>query len=168
MADSDWQHLTRSLQPEYSRFRVSERILLTGHSHQAWPDRALEGQMRAFEDAAAHVDDKWSAAFAQAERVRQGYQAMMDDPAGDYVLGPNTQELLVRWLSALPLDSKPRLVTTDGEFHSMRRLLDRLSETSVEIVRVAAEPVSSLTERLADALDDQTAAMHCAWDRRPM
>ena len=28
------------------RFRVAERLLLTGHSHQAWPDVALEGQRR--------------------------------------------------------------------------------------------------------------------------
>src|SRR5207253_9462748 len=28
----------------YSRFRVAERMLLTGHSHQAWPDVGFEGQ----------------------------------------------------------------------------------------------------------------------------
>ena len=27
----------------YSRFRVAERLLLTGHSHQAWPDGGFEG-----------------------------------------------------------------------------------------------------------------------------
>ena len=41
------------LAPHYSRFRVGERLLLTGHSHQAWPDRAFEGQTRAWFDAAA-------------------------------------------------------------------------------------------------------------------
>jgi len=25
----------------YSQFRVAERLLLTGHSHQAWPDRGF-------------------------------------------------------------------------------------------------------------------------------
>ena len=33
-----------ALAPHYSRFRVGERLLLTGHSHQAWPDVALEGR----------------------------------------------------------------------------------------------------------------------------
>ena len=50
----------------YSRFRVTERVLLTGHSHQAWPDAGFEAQQRAWLDAAALVDDKWDEAARQA------------------------------------------------------------------------------------------------------
>ncbi|MEM7609394.1 MAG: kynureninase, partial [Myxococcota bacterium] len=50
----------QSLRPFYGRFLDADRILLTGHSHQAWPDVAREGVLQAFDDAAAHVDDKWS------------------------------------------------------------------------------------------------------------
>ena len=32
-----------ALAPHYSRFRVAERLLLTGHSHQAWPDCGFAG-----------------------------------------------------------------------------------------------------------------------------
>ena len=39
----------------YSRFRVADRVLLTGHSHQAWPDVAFEAQQRAWLDAAEFV-----------------------------------------------------------------------------------------------------------------
>ena len=42
----------------YSRFEVSDRLLLTGHSHQAWPDRGFDGQRRAWFDAAEHLDEK--------------------------------------------------------------------------------------------------------------
>ena len=49
---------------------------------------------------------------------------------------PNTHELVVRLLSALPLRARPRLVTTDGEFHTIRRQLDRLAEEGLEVVRV--------------------------------
>ena len=35
---------------------------------------------------------------------------------------------------ATPILERPRLVTTHGEFHSIRRQLDRLEETGVEIV----------------------------------
>ena len=52
----------------YSRFRVGERLLLTGHSHQAWPDVALQGQLDAFLDAAEGVDTKWGRAFAVADQ----------------------------------------------------------------------------------------------------
>lgn len=155
----EWQDRARDLQKHYRKFAVGERILLTGHSHQAWPDVAFEGQMQAIEDAALHVDDKWGPAFDKAERVRAGFASILRDETGEYTLGQNTQELLVRWLSALPLDKKPRIVTTDGEFHSMHRLLDRLNETPVEIVKVAADPVSTLAERLAGELNGQTAAV---------
>ena len=59
-----------ALAPHYSRFRVADRLLLTGHSHQAWPDVALEGQLEAFTDAAEAVDTKWERAFRRADQVR--------------------------------------------------------------------------------------------------
>ena len=45
--------IAERLKPHYSRFRVAERLLLTGHSHQAWPDVGFEGVVEAWEDAAA-------------------------------------------------------------------------------------------------------------------
>ncbi|MFC3853116.1 kynureninase [Salinispirillum marinum] len=158
----DWSDTARHLQQHYQTFNVSDRILLTGHSHQAWPDVAREGQLLAFEHAALHVDDKWQHAFIQAEQVRKGFAERLGDSRGEYVLGQNTQELLVRWLSALPLISKPHIVTTDGEFHSMRRLLARLNETDITVTRVATEPVDTLAERLWHACTEQTAALLCS------
>ena len=148
-----------ALAPHHARFRVAERLHLTGHSHQAWPDAGFEAQQRAWLDAAELADEKWPAAFARADRVRAGYRALLDDPGGDYALGENTFELLLRFLSALPLRARPRLVTTDGEFHTIRRLTDRLEESGIEIVRVHTEPEETLAERLADATDDRTAAV---------
>jgi len=141
----------------YSQFRVAERLLLTGHSHQAWPDRGFEGQKAAWLDAARYVDDKWEQAFVRAERVREGFAALLDDRDGDLALGANTHELVVRLLSALPLAARPRLVTTDGEFHSIRRQLDRLEEAGLTVVRVPERPLDSLAGRLAAAVDDGTA-----------
>ena len=156
-----FEELTASPNPlagHYRRFRVAERLLLTGHSHQAWPDRAEAGHRRAWQDAAELVDGKWERAFERAERVRAGFRHLMDDPEGRYSLAGNTHDLLVRFLSALPLAERPRLVTTDGEFHSSRRQLDRLEEAGIEIVRLASAPAESVGERLAAAIDDRTAA----------
>jgi kynureninase len=146
-----------ALAPHYSRFGVSERLLLTGHSHQAWPDRGFEGQQAAWQDAARFVDDKWDQAFAQADRVRQGFVDLLGDAGGGIALGANTHELLVRLISALPLGTRPRLVTTDGEFHSIRRQLDRLEEEGLAVVRVPEAPLESLAARLSRAVDDRTA-----------
>ncbi|HKY68701.1 MAG TPA: hypothetical protein VJM49_20105 [Acidimicrobiales bacterium] len=148
-----------ALAPHYGRFAVAERVLLTGHSHQAWPDVARDGLVEAYDDAAAAVDDKWERAAAKADEVRAGLRVWLADPDGEIALAESTHELVVRLLSGLGLTrGRPRLVTTDGEFHSLRRQLDRLAEEGVEVVRVPVDPVATLAERVADAVDDRTAA----------
>jgi len=147
------------LAPHYSRFRVAERLLLSGHSHQAWPDVALEGQIAAFEDAARAVDDKWELAFAQADQVRAGYARLLGEPAEQIALGPSTHDLLIKLVSGLDFRRRPRLVATGGEFHSLRRQLARLAEEGVDVTLVPTRPVDTLAERLADATDDRTLAV---------
>ena len=148
-----------ALAPHYSRFRVAERLLLTGHSHQAWPDVALEGQIEAFTDAAGAVDDKWDRAFAKADEVRAGFRRLLGDPGGDIAFGSNTHELVIRFLSALDVRRRRKLVTTDGEFHTLRRQLGRFAEEGIDVVRMPASPAETLAARLADAIDDRTAAV---------
>ncbi len=141
-----------SLGPHYTRFRVQERLLLTGHSHQAWPDCAERGQVAAWDDAAAFVDDKWERAFEKAELVRKGWARLLGDDEGSIALGASTHEVLVRLLSALPLRERPRIVTTDGEFHSLRRQLARLEEEGLEVVRVPSEAPDLVAELVVTAL----------------
>ncbi len=149
------------LRPHYRAFLgSSERVLLTGHSHQAWPDVAREGVLEAFDDAARLVDDKWGPAFERAAALRSyvAEQLVGATPA-EIALGQNTHELVTRFLSALDLKARPRLVTTSGEFHSMHRQLTRLAEAGVEVVRVPAAPLDSLSARISGALDERTAAV---------
>ncbi|HWZ27817.1 MAG TPA: hypothetical protein VNX15_04600 [Gemmatimonadales bacterium] len=148
-----------ALTHQYSRFRVTDRVLLTGHSHQAWPDAGFEGQMRAWTDAAELVDDKWERAFTMASAVRRGFARLLHDDSDHIALGASTHDLLIRFLSALPLKTRPRLITTDAEFHSLRRQLDRLGEEGIAIVRVPARPVSSLVERVRKEITPATAAV---------
>jgi kynureninase len=147
------------LAEHYTRFRVGQRLLLTGHSHQAWPDCAERGQLLAWQDAADHVDAKWERAFERADGVRRGFARLLDCDPGGISLGASTHELVVRWLSALPLRERPRLVTSDAEFHSLRRLLARLEQEGIEVVRVAARPAASIGERLACEVSDRVAAV---------
>ena len=149
-----------ALARHYARFRVEERLLLTGHSHQAWPDVGFEGQVGAWADAAELVDEKWDRAFAKADRVRRGFARLLGARRDEVALAPNTHELVARFLSALPLERRPRLITSDGEFHTIRRQLDRLAEVGrLEVVKVAAEPVATLAERLASEVTDRAAAV---------
>ena len=156
---SDFDSLAKKLAPHYSKFDVSNRLLFTGHSHQAWPDVAAEGVQQGFEAAARHVDDKWGVAFEQAEHLRGYLRKWYDDPDGRYCLAENTHLLLVSWLSSLDLKNKPKIISTTGEFHSMYRQLHRLEEEGVEVVWLDPEPSDTFMDRLASHADDQTAAI---------
>ena len=113
LAPEDLRRAPNPLAADYAMFGVAERLLLSGHSHQAWPDVALEGQVEAFDDAATAVDDKWERAFAKADELRAGVGALLGDPGASIALGQSTHELVLRFLSALDLRARPRLVTTD-------------------------------------------------------
>jgi kynureninase len=148
------------LAKHYSAFRVSERLLLTGHSHQAWPDVGREGVVEAWDDAALLTDEKWERAFEKAERVRNGFRSLLGEPGAEIALDQNTFGLILRFLSALDLRRRPRLVTTDGEFHTLRRLMTRLAEEDLlDVVLEPARPAETLAERLAAEADRTTGAV---------
>ena len=151
---------TNQITQHYKRFNVTERTLLTGHSHQAWPDVAFEGQQQAFIDASRLVDDKWNLAFEKADKLKTFYANLLgEQTASNYALASNTHDLLVRFLSALDWKKTRRIVTTDGEFHSMRRQLSRLQEEGVEVIRVAVSPAETLTERMLKEVTENTSAV---------
>lgn len=139
--------LAEHLQPHYSHFDVANRLLFTGHSHQAWPDVALEGLKESFEVSARKVDNKWDIAFQKTEQLRDYLRNYYDDPNGRYCLSENTHHLLVAWLSSFDWKDTPRVITTDGEFHSMSRQLRRLQEEGLQISLVDAE-----SEHIADQI----------------
>jgi len=148
------------LRAHYAAFTKPGRVLLTGHSHQAWPDAAREGMIEAFDDAAAHVDDKWERAFAAADAVRDEVAARVGARADEIALGASTHDLLLRMLSAFDLAGRPHLVTTRGEFHSITRQLERLDEDRViRVTWVDPHPVSTLAERLGAEIGPKTAAV---------
>ncbi len=148
-----------SLRPHYSAFLSRDRVLLTGHSHQAWPDVARAGVLESFDLAAAHVDDKWGAAAEAADAVRDAVVEQIGGRREEIALAQSSHELVTRFLSGLPLRARPRIVTTSGEFHSASRQLRRLAEEGVELVVVPIAPVGTLAERVAKEVDARTAAV---------
>jgi selenocysteine lyase/cysteine desulfurase len=140
-----------TLREHYTAFLRPGRILLTGHSHQAWPDVARQAQLEAFDVAAEHVDDKWGDALGVADELRAFVAARIGAEASEIALASNTHELVARFLSAMP-EGRRHVVTTTGEFHSARRQLARLGESGLEVDWVEALPAASLAERLAARL----------------
>src|SRR5207249_271267 len=55
--------------------------------------------------------------------------------------------------------SRPRLITSGAEFHTLRRQLARLDEEWLDVIRLPVDPVETLSERMAAAVDEQTSAV---------
>lgn len=144
----------------FTRFLAAagERLHFAAHSHHFWPDAAFEAQARAFDDAARLVDGKWELVFGELwprAAAHVARQLALPDPA-TVCFGPNVHDFLVRILSALDGGRPWRVLTTDGEFHSFRRQMDRLVEAGrAECDVVATEPFDTLAERFAEALEHQ-------------
>jgi selenocysteine lyase/cysteine desulfurase len=141
---------TLDLSAHFSRFRaVPGRIHLAAHSHHYWPDVTREAHMLAWDDACRLADEKWGHVFGEViPAVQQGIAAVLNlpDPAS-IAFAPNTHDFVRRLVSALP--PRPRILTTDGEFHSFARQAARLEEEGlIAVERVAHEPVGTLPDRL--------------------
>jgi kynureninase len=141
------------LSAHFTRFRaVPGRIHLAAHSHHYWPDVTREAHMLAWDDACRFADEKWGHVFGDVVPAVQGGIAAilsLPDPA-TVAFAPNTHDFVRRLISALP--PKPRILTTDGEFHSFARQAARMEEEGLIVVeRVPHEPVATLPERFRHA-----------------
>ncbi|MBX3563190.1 MAG: aminotransferase class V-fold PLP-dependent enzyme [Sphingomonas sp.] len=122
-----------------------ERLHFAAHSHHLWPDASYVGQLAAWDDAARLADRKWERVMGEIWPAAQAHVAAelnLPDP-NTIVFAPNTHDLLLRIVSALP--NRPlRILTSDGEFHSFRRQAARWEEAGTAIVeRVPIERLPS-------------------------
>ena len=124
------------------------RLHFAAHSHHLWPDASFDGQQAAWDDAARLADHKWDRVMGEVWPEAQGHIATeLKLPSPDsIVFAPNTHELLVRVLSAMGRD-RPRVLASDGEFHSFRRQSARWAEAGV----ITLETVATDEARFADA-----------------
>jgi selenocysteine lyase/cysteine desulfurase len=151
--------LALQLHPHYSDFQVAERLLFTGHSHQAWPNVAKQGLLECYHDAAELVDEKWGKAFERVNVLRNYLRNWYKDPSGKYTPASSTHDLLIKWLSALHLKEGDEIVTTGGEFYSVFRQLKALEEIGVHIRWVDTTEYQTIDERLYAAIHPDTKAV---------
>jgi selenocysteine lyase/cysteine desulfurase len=105
------------------------RLHFAAHSHHLWPDASYQGHLAAWDEAARLADLKWEQIFAEVIPEAQRHIAAelhLPDPAS-IAFAPNTHDLLVRIVSAMPA-ARPRVLASDGEFHSFRRQSLRWAE----------------------------------------
>ena len=144
------------LRAHFSRFLGADpgRLHFAAHSHHPWPDATRDAQLAAWDAAARLQDGKWEEVLGPLWRRCQGHVARhtgLPDPA-TVAFAPNTHEFAARILSCLPVRRVPRVLTTDGEFHSFARQAARLEEDGLlAVTRVPAEPGPDCLPRLVEA-----------------
>lgn len=139
----------------YSRFLNTNpnRLHFAAHSHHLWPDVSRDAHISYWDDAATYIDDKWDKIFNEVIPTAQNHIAsilQLSDPK-QIAFAPNTCEFVNRLISCFASGKKMTILTTDGEFHSFRRISERLQELShVEVIRIPVDPFSSFEARFLE------------------
>jgi selenocysteine lyase/cysteine desulfurase len=125
------------------------------HSHHYWPDVTREATLQYWDDSAKYVDDKWDYFFAAKVPTAQRLIAEVLNLTypGQIVFAPNTHEFILRLLSCFDPLKPIRILTSDSEFHSFERQINRLSEESrVQVEKIATESFWNFEERFKERL----------------
>ncbi len=131
------------------------------HSHHFWPDVTREGMLEYWEDSAKLVDHKWNKIFSEKIPTVQKFIAeVLDvDHFENITFAPNTHELAYRLISSLE-GQTPTIVTTDSEFYSFNRQIDRLQESGdIKVIKVPTIPFESFPERFLLAIEKNNPEM---------
>jgi len=126
----------------------SGKLHFACHSHHYWPDCTREAQLNYWDDSSRLVDDKWGEIFSKRIPNVQNLisEVLNFDRAEDICFAPNTHELVTRVMSSF--SGKIKLLTTDSEFYSFSRQLNRLiEENTVEATIIPLEPIDTFEER---------------------
>lgn len=120
------------------------------HSHHYWPDVSREAHIQYWDDSCQYVDNKWNHIFSK--KIPQAQKLIAEvlhlSKPEQIVFAPNTHEFVFRLLSSLDWSKKVRVLTTDSEFYSFDRQINRLSEfPNFEVVKVPTLPIATFNER---------------------
>ncbi|MFT5287524.1 MAG: kynureninase [Planctomycetota bacterium] len=148
-----------SYKQHFSRFlaKQGEVLHFAAHSHHYWPDVTFDAQMRAWELAAEHIDEKWGPLLSEVlPRVQSGIAKSLNlSQPQRLALAPNTHEFLVRLISCFPTDRPVRILATDSEFHTFSRQCTRWIEAGrVELTTIPTAPFESFEERFLAAASE--------------
>ncbi|HEY1080597.1 MAG TPA: aminotransferase class V-fold PLP-dependent enzyme [Bdellovibrio sp.] len=141
----------------YSRFLNAHpnELHFACHSHHYWPDVTREAQIQYWDDSCKYVDDKWSHFFSQ--KVPQVQKLIAENLHTTHpeqlVFAQSTHEFVFRLLSSLNWQKKIRILTTDSEFYSFDRQVNRLSELgNFEVVKIPTLPFATFEQRFSEAM----------------
>lgn len=128
------------------------------HSHHFWPDVTREAMLRYWDDSARLTDDKWDYFFSEkvpaVQRLIAGVLNLSRPE--QIVFAPNTHELVYRLLSCYDGRKEVKVLTTDSEFHSFERQINRLGERAGFMVdKIPTQDYVTFQERFIRQIQSQ-------------
>lgn len=136
----------------YSRFLEANQNIqhYASHSHHYWPDVTRDAMLEYWDDSAKYVDEKWGHIFGKKIPATQALIAEvlnLTHPQ-QIVFAPNTHELVYRLLSCFDPRKNISILTTDSEFYSFDRQINRLLEDKlVSVDKVTTHPFDDFETR---------------------
>lgn len=145
----------------YTRFLEANPNIqhYASHSHHYWPDVTRDATIQYWDDASTMVDDKWDYIFGQKIPNVQRLIAKnlgLSHPE-QIVFAPNTHEFVYRLLSCFKPGKKISLLTSDSEFYSFERQINRLVEDELaEVEKVSTHPFDNFEERFIEKINQRS------------
>lgn len=125
------------------------------HSHHYWPDITREATLNYWDDSAKFVDDKWEHIFStKLPETQKLIASILKLSAPEQIVfAPNTHEFICRLLSCFDPKKTIKILSTDSEFYSFDRQVNRLAEESlVEIEKIETNPFDNFEERFINKI----------------
>lgn len=129
----------------YSHFLTANPQIqhYASHSHHFWPDVTRAATLQYWDDSAKFVDDKWNYIFGvKIPSVQKLIAEVLNlSHPEQIVFAPNTHEFVYRLLSCFDPKKTISILTTDSEFYSFDRQVNRLAEDKiVSVDKVSTQP----------------------------
>ena len=143
----------------YSQFLTANPHIqhYASHSHHYWPDVTREAGIQYWDDSAKLIDDKWGHIFGKKIPAVQKLIAEilnLSNPS-QIVFAPNTHELVYRLLSCFDPGKKISILTTDSEFYSFDRQINRLAEDKIVTVeKITTHPFDDFESRFISKINE--------------
>ena len=141
----------------YSRFLAANLGIqhYACHSHHYWPDVTREATLQYWDDSAKYVDDKWDYIFSNKIPETQKLIAEVLNLSHPFQIAfaPNTHEFVTRLLSCFNPHKKIKILTTDSEFYSFDRQINRFNEENlIEVEKVEVNPFDNFEKRFIEKI----------------
>ena len=127
------------------------------HSHHPWPDCTFEAQKKYWQLSNKLLDHKWNQIFSKhIPEFKKNVCDLLNTQNNELIsFAGNTHDFLVRIFSLDNFKKPIRILTSDSEFHSFNRQVDRMKESGqVELRKIGLSFDGSFENKILEELEE--------------